>query len=140
MFQIEDEDDPTFKVWFSPAGIIFNYLTESMSIAITGNINDYRITNPTKTDKSELSAILKQLTNEFEAYLINKFKPKYNKVLYKKYPNIKNGTKSLDFVESDLAIVKPTIEINTNLFQIKAFVPPFFLRSSMILCEYSEMR
>lgn len=52
-----------------------------------------------------LSSDSEQLTIEVEAMLINSFKPeKYNKVLYKNYPNIKNGTRSVGYSESTLII------------------------------------
>lgn len=35
--------------------------------------------------------------NDFEAYLINFFQPKYNKKIYKSYPNIANGLRSINY-------------------------------------------
>lgn len=35
--------------------------------------------------------------NDFEAYLINFFQPKYNKIIFKDYPHIKNGLRSVGF-------------------------------------------
>jgi hypothetical protein len=37
--------------------------------------------------------------NDFEAYLINLLEPKYNQILFKNYPSIKNGLKSLGYFE-----------------------------------------
>ncbi|MFI7811715.1 hypothetical protein [Citrobacter werkmanii] len=36
----------------------------------------------------------KELTTEVEAYLINQFKPQYNEILFKNYPNITEGMRS----------------------------------------------
>lgn len=37
--------------------------------------------------------------NDFEAYLVNMFQPKYNKILFKSYPDISNGLKAIGFDE-----------------------------------------
>lgn len=44
-----------------------------------------------------LEDIKKFVVNDFEAYLINFFQPKYNEILYKKYPSIATGLKSIGY-------------------------------------------
>jgi len=45
-----------------------------------------------------------ELTNEIEALLINSFKPEYNNILFKNYPEIKSGTRSVGYTESKLIL------------------------------------
>lgn len=45
-----------------------------------------------------------ELTCEAEALLINLFRPKHNSVLYKNYPNIANGTRSVGYTQAHLTI------------------------------------
>lgn len=54
----------------------------------------------------KLAPNAEELTSEVEALLVNTFKPKYNKVLFKKYPNIKEGTRSAGYTQSTLLIEK----------------------------------
>ena len=44
-----------------------------------------------------LNDIKEYAINDFEAYFINFFLPKYNKTVYKNYPNISSGLKSLGY-------------------------------------------
>jgi hypothetical protein len=52
----------------------------------------------------DLGKIGREHTNEFEAGLINILKPAYNKILFKGYPFIKSGLRSLGYSESELVI------------------------------------
>lgn len=52
----------------------------------------------------ELDDIRLFATNELEAYLVNFFEPKYNRILFKTYPNIKNGLKSIGFDKTDFRL------------------------------------
>ena len=45
-----------------------------------------------------------QLTNEIEAKLINQLKPKYNKIFFENYPEIKSGTRSVGYSSSSLIL------------------------------------
>lgn len=46
-------------------------------------------------DENTIDLFRKQFTNDIEAYLINHFEPPQNKILFKDYPNITNGLKSI---------------------------------------------
>lgn len=43
-------------------------------------------------------------TNELEAMLIEMFRPRYNKIKFSKYPNIKSGARNLGYTYTDVAI------------------------------------
>ncbi len=47
----------------------------------------------------EIDDIRNEIINDFEAYFINFLEPKYNKILFKNYPDIKNGLKQLGYSE-----------------------------------------
>ncbi|MEZ0324285.1 MAG: hypothetical protein ACAH95_00105 [Fimbriimonas sp.] len=55
-----------------------------------------------------------QLTNEVEAMLIKLFRPKYNEVLFEKYPNIGNGTRSLGYTKAELVIERLLATLKTE--------------------------
>lgn len=61
-----------------------------------------------------------ELTNEVEAMLINKFDPVYNKIKFKNYPNIKNGTRSKGYSESSLFIECNPTTLETDKFKLSA--------------------
>lgn len=48
---------------------------------------------------TDLDSIRHQIVNDYEAYLVNFFEPKYNKILFNNYPDIKSGLKSLGYSE-----------------------------------------
>ena len=58
-----------------------------------------------------------QLTNEVEALLVNKFRPKYNDILFDNYPNILSGTRSVGYTQSILAIDKMPAILRTPLYE-----------------------
>jgi hypothetical protein len=53
--------------------------------------------------------------NDFEAYLVNLLEPKYNKILFTNYPNIKNGLRALGF-----EIIDHQIRLFANLVTDRA--------------------
>lgn len=61
-----------------------------------------------------------ELTNEVEAMLINKFDPDYNKIKFKNYPNIKNGTRSKGYSESSLVLECNPTTLETDKFKLSA--------------------
>jgi hypothetical protein len=46
----------------------------------------------------------RELTNEVEAMLVQRFKPQYNEVQFDNYPNIKSGVRSVGYSHADLVI------------------------------------
>jgi hypothetical protein len=63
--------------------------------------------------------------NDVEAYLINLFEPKYNKILFKDYPNVKNGLKSIGFELINHQIVLfATLATKAATFSVK--ITPIF--------------
>ncbi len=61
-----------------------------------------------------LASDAEELTTEVEAMLVNQFKPKYNKVIFENYPNIKGGTRSAGYTESKLMIEKLPATLRTE--------------------------
>ena len=77
---------------------VFDFLLDGISDPIYfdvdfeddgGSFNDFYM--------PKLQANAPELTNEIEAILVNQFEPKYNEILFKNYPNIKNGTRSVGY-------------------------------------------
>ncbi|MBL8189018.1 MAG: hypothetical protein JNK38_13490 [Acidobacteria bacterium] len=92
---------------------------ESMENIQGKNINDR--CRPRSFDELKEFAV-----NDFEAYLINLFEPKHNKILFKNYPNIANGLKYLgyDQVEPKLEVVGTLItECGSYLLEISEIEP-----------------
>ncbi|PAY00834.1 hypothetical protein CKO50_12610 [Pseudoalteromonas sp. HM-SA03] len=61
-----------------------------------------------------------ELTNEVEAMLINRFDPDYNKIKFKNYPNIKNGTRSKGYSESSLVLESNPTILESDKFKLNA--------------------
>jgi hypothetical protein len=51
-----------------------------------------------------LATRAQELTNEVEAMLVKQFDPQYNILKYRNYPNIKKGTRSAGYTQSELMI------------------------------------
>ncbi|MBG0757400.1 hypothetical protein [Vibrio cidicii] len=64
------------------------------------------------------------LTNEVEALLVNSFQPEYNKIKFKKYPDIANGTRSKGYTEATLQIEYNPVTFVTDSHKIE----PVFVR------------
>lgn len=71
-------------------------------------------------NKSKISFSDPELTNEVEAMLINRFQPEYNKIKFKKYPNIARGTRSKGYTESSLVVERNPTTLKTNDFTLGA--------------------
>ena len=54
------------------------------------------------------------LTLETEAFLIRKFRPAYNEVLFENYPNIKNGMRSKGYTYTDLVVERLPAILHTD--------------------------
>ncbi|ACX87401.1 conserved hypothetical protein [Pectobacterium parmentieri WPP163] len=54
------------------------------------------------------------LTTETEAFLVNKFKPGYNDILFDNYPNIKNGTRDAGYTCSVLVVDNLPVILKTK--------------------------
>ncbi|WP_305846014.1 hypothetical protein [Photobacterium kishitanii] len=61
----------------------------------------------------------KSLTNEVEALLINEFQPEYNKIKFKNYPKISNGTRSKGYTKSTLQVVHNPVTFKTDTHTIE---------------------
>ncbi|MHB1382549.1 MAG: hypothetical protein ACYCXJ_10055 [Thermoleophilia bacterium] len=83
----------------------FNGFTEQTVLAPHGSDKIENINGKEMSDKdlgkafypSQLDYVRNYAINDCEAFLINLFEPKYNDILYKNYPNIKNGLKSIGY-------------------------------------------
>ena len=64
-----------------------------------------------------------ELTNELEAKFVHEFKPKYNKILFKKYPNIAKGTRSVGYSESHYHIERLPAILETEHHRIDVILP-----------------
>lgn len=71
-----------------------------------------RLFTPTISQKAP------ELTHEVEAMLISRFKPEYNSILYKNYPYIAKGTRSVGYTDSELIISKMPLTLYTDLFRL----------------------
>lgn len=60
------------------------------------------------------------LTNEVEAMMIHKFKPEYNKIHFRNYPRIKNGTREAGYSTARLVIQKLPVILYTDSFKMQA--------------------
>ncbi|ELB2852745.1 hypothetical protein HJ049_03815 [Vibrio parahaemolyticus] len=61
----------------------------------------------------------KSLTNEVEALLVSSFQPEYNKIKFKQYPKISNGTRSKGYTESSLQIEYNPVTFKTDVHEIE---------------------
>ncbi|MCJ7484339.1 MAG: hypothetical protein MUO31_15425 [Thermodesulfovibrionales bacterium] len=73
------------------------------------------------SSSTELNA--PELTNEIEALLVNTFRPKYNTILFKNYPKIKNGTRALGYTESTLVIDLMPAILSTENHTLNIIIP-----------------
>jgi len=55
-----------------------------------------------------------ELTTEVEAMLVSSFKPKYNKIVFEKYPFIQSGTRSAGYTKSSLLIERMPAILSTD--------------------------
>lgn len=55
-----------------------------------------------------------EFTSEVEGMLVSKFKPKYNEVLFRNYPNLSNGTRSAGYTQSRLIIERMPAILRTE--------------------------
>ncbi len=72
------------------------------------NINGKKLSDEEVYDAfrpKQLDEVRTFATNELEAFLVNLFEPKYNKILFKGYPNIRNGMKSIGFDKTNFELV-----------------------------------
>lgn len=54
------------------------------------------------------------LTNEAEAYLVQKFKPQYNEILFDNYPNIRTGMREAGYNTSEVTIEDLVAKLETK--------------------------
>ena len=71
----------------------------------------------------QLAVDAPELTNEVEAMLVNRFKPKYNKILFKNYPGITNGTRNAGYTESHLVLESLPASLSTDNFTQPVVLP-----------------
>lgn len=74
-------------------------------------------------NKPWLSLNAPELTNEIEANLISCFKPEYNSILFKKYPDIASGTRSAGYTSSSLTIEGSSVILYTDSHHLDAVLP-----------------
>jgi len=73
----------------------------------------------------EMDDVKFKIVNDYEAFLINFFEPKYNKIKFKNYPHIANGLKSIGYTE----IVHETMvlaTLNTEEASIQVKITPIY--------------
>lgn len=92
---------------FVPAGV-----TAIQHSLITSKDSD-------RYSKTWLKPNAPELTNEVEAMLINQFKPNYNDIKFKIYPNIKSGTRSKGYTTASLVIEKLPLILSTPNHRIE---------------------
>ena len=66
-----------------------------------------------------------ELTNETEAFLINMFKPEYNKRKFKNYPKIKRGTRNAGYTECSFDLEMVLANLSTANFSANRSFPKF---------------
>ncbi len=77
---------------------IINYILPEESDFVSDSSKTKFIEDLSNLEQEQiLDKIKKEITNDIEAYLVNLFEPKQNKILFKNYPNITNGLKSLGY-------------------------------------------
>jgi hypothetical protein len=100
---------------YQPWQILSNVKPILHDVGDENDVQSYMDFNKPKVEFSDPT-----LTNEVEAMLINRFKPEYNKVRYKNYPLIKNGTRSKGYTEASLVIESNPTTLETSNFKLHA--------------------